>query len=283
MTRLLVTGCHGQLGRALLDEAATRDLPADGCDVDTVDITDSASVRTLLADLRPTVVINCAAMTDVDGCETQPERADEVNGRAVGHLAAEAASAGCLLVQISTDYVFSGVAERPWTEQDPPAPMSAYGRSKLLGEKLARRAPDHLIVRTAWLFGHGGRNFVEAILGQLEAGSRELRVVADQRGCPTYAPDLASAILDLVNVGARGTVHAVNDGATTWHGFASAIVELMENPAAVRPVTTREFPRPARRPEFSVLDTTLLRSLIGRGLPGWRDALERYLEVRCAS
>lgn len=283
MTRLLVTGCHGQLGRALLDEAAARELPADGCDVDTVDITDSQAVRNLLTDLRPTVVINCAAMTDVDGCETQPDRADQVNGRAVGHLAAEVASVGSLLVQVSTDYVFSGVAERPWSEEDPPAPMSAYGRSKLLGEELARKAPEHLIVRTAWLFGHGGRNFVEAILHQIEAGSRELRVVADQRGCPTYAPDLASAILDLVHTGARGTVHAVNEGATTWHGFASAIVELTESPATVRPVTTREFRRPARRPEFSVLDTTLLRSLIGRGLPGWRDALERYLEVRCAS
>ncbi len=283
MTRLLVTGCHGQLGRALLDEAATRELPADGCDVDTVDITGSESVRALLTALRPTVVINCAAMTDVDGCETEPDRADEVNGQAVGHLADAAGSIDALLVQISTDYVFSGPSDRPWREEDPPTPESAYGRSKLLGEELARRAPEHLIVRTAWLFGHGGGNFVEAILRQLEGGARELRVVADQRGCPTYAPDLASAILDLVIGGARGTVHAVNEGATTWHGFASAIVELMKSPAAVRPVTTREFPRPARRPEFSVLDTTLLRSLIGRELPNWRDALERYLEARCAS
>ncbi len=283
MTRLLVTGCHGQLGRALLDEAAARELPADGCDLDTVDIADAAAVRTLLNDLRPTVVINCAAMTDVDGCETEPERADEVNGQAVGHLADSAKSVGALLVQVSTDYVFSGPSDRPWREEDPPAPMSAYGRSKLLGEELARRASEHLIVRTAWLFGHGGRNFVEAILRQLDSGARELRVVVDQSGCPTYAPDLASAILDLVKAGARGTVHAANDGATSWHGFASAIVELTDSQAVVRPVATREFPRPARRPEFSVLDTTLLRSLIGRGLPGWRDALERYLEIRCAS
>ncbi len=283
MTHLLVTGSRGQLGRALLAEAGRRGLDAEGHDLDTLDITDAGAVERLVQRLRPEVVINCAAITDVDGCESQPDLAMAVNGEAVGHLARACASAGAVLVQVSTDYVFSGETNRPWREEDPTAPLSVYGRSKLRGEEEARQTGRHLIVRTAWLFGPGGRNFVEAILGQIEAGRTRLQVVADQRGCPTYAPDLAAAILDLLEAGAEGVVHAANRGETTWHGFARAIVELAGAGVEVEPVATEAVPRPARRPRYSVLDTSRLRAILGRDLPGWWDALARYLEERCAS
>lgn len=283
MTRLLVTGSRGQLGRALLAEAGRRGLTAEGHDLDTLDITDPGAVNRMVERLRPEAVINCAAITDVDGCESEPGRAMAVNGEAVEHLARASTKAGAVLVQISTDYVFSGEANRPWREEDPPAPLSAYGRSKLRGEEAARRADRHLIVRTAWLFGPGGHNFVEAILRQVEAGRTRLLVVADQRGCPTYAPDLAAAILDLLEAGAEGVVHAANRGETTWHGFAQAIVELAGAEAEVVPVDTGAVPRPAPRPRYSVLDTSRLRTILGRDLPGWRDALARYLEARCGS
>ncbi len=283
MTHLLVTGSRGQLGRALLAEAGRRGLDAEGYDLDTLDITDAGAVERLVQRLRPEVVINCAAITDVDGCESQPDLAMAVNGEAVGHLARACASAGAVLVQVSTDYVFSGETNRPWREEDPTAPLSVYGRSKLRGEEEARQTGRHLIVRTAWLFGPGGRNFVEAILGQIEAGRTRLQVVADQRGCPTYAPDLAAAILDLLEAGTEGLVHVANRGETTWHGFAQAIVELAGADVEVEPVATEGVPRPARRPRYSVLDTSRLRAILGRDLPGWRDALARYLEERCAS
>ncbi len=283
MRPLLVTGSRGQLGRALLAVAARRGIPAVGHDVDTLDITDREAVGALVASVAPGVIVNCAAFTAVDACEEREAEALRINGEAVGHLADAAGATGALLVQISTDYVFSGEGSRPWREDDPPAPLSAYGRTKLEGERWAARAPEHLIVRTAWLFGHGGSNFVEAILRQLEAGRPRLEVVADQTGCPTLADDLAEAILDLVERGVRGTVHVVNSGHTTWHGFASEIVRLAGAPVEVVPITTAETGRPAPRPAWAVLDTTRLGELLGRRLPSWTDALARYMEARCAS
>jgi len=283
MTVLLVTGSHGQLGRAVLRLAADRGLEAVGHDVDTVDITDREAVADLVVPLRPAAVINCAAYTAVDRCEEDEAGAVAVNGDAVGHLAAACRAAGAALVHVSTDYVFDGTATRPYRPDDPVSPASAYGRSKVLGERAARSAPHHLIVRTAWLYGRGGWNFVEAIRRQVEGGAAELRVVADQRGCPTFADDLADAILDLVDAGAGGVVHAVNHGATTWHGFAVEIVRRLGADLPVRPVATAEFPRPAPRPAYSVLDTTRLEEILGRSMPSWQGALARYLEPGCGS
>ena len=277
---LLVTGAHGQLGRAVLAACRRRGLSAAGHDVDTLDITDRAQVGAAVSTVRPKVVYNCAAFTAVDRCESEEALATRVNGHAVGFLAEACTDHDALLLQISTDYVFAGDSGRPYTEDDPPRPVNAYGRSKLLGEAQARRAVQHLIVRTAWLYGHGGNSFVEAIRGQLAGGRRQLRVVADQRGCPTFCDDLAEALLDLVEVGARGTVHAANSGHTTWHGLAEAVVDLTGFDAEVLPVGTDAFPRPAPRPACSILATDRLESLLGRPMPPWRDALERYL---CAS
>jgi len=277
MVDLLITGVHGQLGRALERLARQRGLTVVGHDLDTLDIRDRSAVEELVGRVEPKSVINCAAFTAVDACEADEAAATAVNGTAVGHLAAACNAAGALLVHLSTDYVFAGDGTRPYTESDPVAPASAYGRSKLEGERLARTAEHHLITRTAWLYGHGGANFVEAIRRQIDGGASSLRVVADQIGSPTFCDDLAAALLELVDSGARGVVHAVNSGTTSWHGFAVEIARLLEAEVVVHAVSTADYPRPARRPAYSVLDTSRLASLIGRRLPPWQDALARYL------
>jgi dTDP-4-dehydrorhamnose reductase len=279
---LAVTGSLGQLGRAVLDAAAARHMPAEGRDIDTIDITDRDAVSRWLNDLQPWAVVNCAAYTAVDDCEIHEDNARAVNATAVGHLADACNRCGAGLIHLSTDYVFDGRSRRPYKEDDPVAPASAYGRTKLLGERLAATAKQHLIVRTAWLYGRGGRHFVGAIRDQIEAGNRRLRVVSDQQGSPTFGGDLAEAILDLSRLEVSGVVHAVNSGVTSWHGFAVEIARLLRAEVEVVPVTTDEFPRPAPRPAYSVLDTARLVGLLGRPMPPWQDALARFLETPCA-
>ena len=279
MRRLLVTGSEGQLGRALLRAAPSAGLESRGHDVDTLDIRDSHAVDRLMTAWPPDVVVNCAAYTAVDQAEEDEGAAREVNADAVGVLADACNRSGSTLVHISTDYVFDGSAARPYREDDPPAPQSAYGRTKLEGERNAQRARRHLVVRTAWLYGHGGHNFVEAIRSQVENGAERLRVVSDQTGCPTFCDDLAVAILALAEVEADGIVHAVNSGHTTWHGFASEIVRRLGAGVPVEPVPTSTFPRPALRPAYSVLDTDRLARLVGAPMPSWTDGLRRYLEA----
>lgn len=281
--QLLVTGSYGQLGKALLVEAGSRGLSAEGRDVDTIDITDRLAVMEWITETNPRVVVNCAAYTAVDDCEEHEDEARKVNATAVAHLADACNATGSKLIQVSTDYVFDGTASKPYLEDDPVAPASAYGRTKLLGEQAARTAADHLIVRTAWLYGVGGRHFVGAIQRQIEAGNRQLRVVADQFGSPTFCGDLAAAILDLAAVDATGTVHAVNSGITSWHGFATEIVRVLGARVEVVAVATDEFPRAARRPSYSGLDTSRIEKLIGRRMPSWQDALDRYLAPACVS
>ncbi len=281
--KILITGSNGQLGRALTETCANRNIDFEGRDIDTLDISDAEAVTRWIEVSTPSTIINCAAYTAVDDCETDEQSALEINGTAVGVLAAACNAVGARLIQVSTDYVFTGDGERPYREDDPVAPISAYGRTKLRGEELARTARQHLIVRTAWLYGHGGRNFVEAIRAQIDNGVDTLRVVADQRGSPTFCDDLAGAILDLIQADAEGTVHAVNSGETTWHGFAVAIASLLRAEVEVLRVTSDEVQRPAPRPACSVLDTTRLSGILGRQMPTWEDALARYLEAPCES
>jgi len=276
--KILITGAHGQLGRSLTAACTARGAACEGRDIDTLDICDAAAVRRWIVDSSPSVVVNTAAFTAVDACEDNEEQATTVNGTAVGHLAAACNEVGALLIQISTDYVFPGDAVLPYKVDAPVAPRSAYGRSKLRGEELARTADRHLVVRTAWLYGRGGRNFVEAIRGQIDAGAPSLEVVADQRGCPTFCDDLSDAVLDLAVAGSTGTLHAVNAGSTTWHGFAVEIARLLGSAVTVVPITTREVARPAPRPSYSVLDTGRLEAALGRPMPPWQDGLRRYLE-----
>jgi dTDP-4-dehydrorhamnose reductase len=283
MTDILVTGLYGQLGRAVARIAEERGLSVVGDDVDTLDITDPAAVTARLDQIHPRAVVNCAAYTAVDRCEDEEELATAVNGTAVGHLATACNRVNAHLLHVSTDYVFPGTGSHPYSEDDPVGPVSAYGRSKLRGEELATTAERHLIARTAWLYGRGGKNFVETIRQQIEGGRTTLKVVADQTGCPTFCDDLARALLDLARQGATGVVHAVNSGATTWHGFACEITRLMGSEVEIEPVSTDEFPRPAPRPAFSVLDTSRLASILGRPLPPWEDGLARYLDAPCGS
>lgn len=281
--KLLVTGSRGQLGRALARAAAGTRFEFVGFDLPELDITDAAAVRATVLTVRPDVIINCAAFTSVDAAEAEEGKALAVNGTAVGHLAAAADELSATLVQISTDYVFDGRAQRPYLESDEPHPVSAYGRSKLAGEHAATAAGRALVVRTAWLFGEGGPNFVEAIRRRIAAGDRHLDVVDDQRGCPTYAGDLAEAMMGLVARGTTGVVHAVNEGDTTWCGFAREIVRQLGVAVEVRPITSQQAGRRALRPSFSVLDTSRLRALLGHGLPPWRAALARYLRATISS
>ena len=266
------------LGRALGREfpAAERFTHA------ALDITDVPAVH---AALQPGVrlVLNAAADTRVDAAETDP-RHTRVNHVAVGLLAARCSEIGATLVHVSTDYVFSGKAIRPYREDDPVDPVNAYGRGKLAGERRAFEEGDEvLVVRTSWVFGTGGANFVDTILKRVEAGGRELSVVNDQVGRPTFAGDLAAAVRALVERRVTGIVHFANAGDATWYEVAREALRLSgRTDVALRPVTTGDFPRPARRPRHSVLDTGLYERLTKTAPRPWSEALAAYLEERRA-
>jgi dTDP-4-dehydrorhamnose reductase len=229
-------------------------------------------------DARPDAVVNCAAWTDVDGAEAAEDAATAVNGDGAGHVAAAAAEAGAHVVHLSTDYVFPGDATEPYREDDPTGPRSAYGRSKLAGERaVADAAPDaHGIVRSAWLFGRHGRNFVDTMLA-LAQDRAELKVVDDQLGCPTYAGHLARALVEIAEARTQGVLHVAGGGACTWFDLARATFERTGLDVAVHPCTTAEFPRPAPRPAYSVLGSTRRDAPV---LPPWQEGLAAHLAAR---
>jgi dTDP-4-dehydrorhamnose reductase len=266
------------LGRALGREfpAAERFTRA------ALDITDVPAVH---AAVQPGVrlVLNAAADTRVDAAETDPLH-NRVNHVAVGLLAARCSEIGATLVHVSTDYVFNGRSIRPYREDDPVDPVNAYGRGKLAGERRAFEEGDEvLVVRTSWVFGAGGSNFVDTILKRVEAGSRELSVVDDQVGRPTYAGDLAAAIRSLVDRRVTGIVHFANGGDATWYDLARESLRLSgREDVSLRAVKTEEFPRPARRPRHSVLDSSLYERLTKVTPRHWNQALAAYLEERRA-
>jgi dTDP-4-dehydrorhamnose reductase len=243
-----------------------------------LDVSDPGSIRSALSLVSPAVVINCAAYTNVDGCEAEQETAFRLNGEVPGLLAQACRGAGALLVHFSSEYVFDGSASRPYGEEDPVAPLSTYGRSKLTGEDAIRGSGvEHLILRTQWLYGKYGRNFVDTILTRAKAGE-ELRVVNDQLGSPTYARDLAVATLEAVSRKLRGTFHAANSGYCSWYDLAVKAVSLAGmDPSRVAPATTREVARPASRPAWGVLDTTKL-ARAGVTLRPWEEALQEYVK-----
>jgi len=275
--KVLVTGAGGMLAQAVVPALEAAGHAARPFALEALDVTDAGAVRRVVSEARPDWVCHLAAYTDVDGCESNEAEAFRVNGEGAGHVAAAAAAAGAAVLAVSTDYVFAGDEPRPRREDDPVGPASAYGRSKLAGEQAVRAAnPRHLVVRTAWLYGRGGRNFVDTIRTRALAGG-PLRVVDDQRGSPTWTHDLAGALVGLMERGATGTVHATNEGDCTWHEFAREICRLAGADVDVARISSAELARPARRPAFSVLDTGRLEHLLGRRLPHWRDALARYL------
>lgn len=273
---ILVVGANGMLGR---DMMALIGDTARGVDIDEIDITSLESTNRIIRTLKPEVVINCAAYTDVDGCETNPETAMQVNGEGVAHLAMASLEIGARLVHVSTDYVFDGGKGVPYVEEDAPCPLGIYGESKLAGEMNATFNPDHLIVRTQWLYGVHGKNFVETML-RLAKEKDELAVVDDQIGSPTWTVDLAGAILALLKSGQRGIYHAANSGFCSWNGFAKAIFEEVGLLTHVRSMTTAELNRPARRPLYSTLDCSKLERDTGFHPQPWRSALKTYLNLR---
>ncbi|PRR70669.1 dTDP-4-dehydrorhamnose reductase [Neomoorella humiferrea] len=280
MAKFLITGAGGMLGQAVTREFQGRNHTVTALSHAWLDITDLAAVKQALVEYTPEVIINCAAYTKVDQAETDYEAAVQVNALGVRNLALACKETGAVLVHISTDYVFDGQKNEPWNIYDTRHPINAYGRSKYLGERfLETIAPRYYLVRTSWLFGPGGPNFVETIL-KLAREKETLTVVDDQWGCPTYTIDLARALAGLVASGCYGVYHITNQGATTWYRFAREILAAAGVKTNIKPVTTAAFPRPARRPAYSVLDPFPLKETIGYLLPPWQDALMRYFAER---
>lgn len=287
-TRWLVTGANGMLGRDLVAVLAGHDVTAAGrAELDLCSPALPAKLREWAdgAGGRPLVVLNAAAWTDVDGAESDPVGAESANTDGPARLASACARVGATLVHVSTDYVFPGTGTRPYETDDPVDPLGVYGRTKEAGERAVRTAADrHYIVRTAWLYGAGGRNFVKTIA----ALSRErdtLEVVDDQRGCPTWSPDLARGLVELAVSGAPfGTYHLTGGGSASWYELARAVLEeLDEDPDRVRPCDSGRFPRPAPRPAYSVLSG---RSWTAAGLrppPHWREQLHSAFRANRSS
>lgn len=275
--RLLVTGAAGMLGHDVVAAAGRAGHEVVALARPDLDITDHSAVSAAVRGARPDAVVNCAAWTDVDGAEAAEADATGVNGAGAGHVAAAAAAAGALVVQVSSDYVFSGDAEQPYPEVAPTAPIGAYGRSKLAGElAVASAAPDaHAIVRSSWLFGVAGRNFVATML-RLGGERDEVTVVDDQVGCPTYTGHLSSALVEVAERGLTGILHVAGGGRCSWYDLAVATFERAEIDCRVARGRTADIGRPAPRPAFSALGS--LRDDAPRLAP-WQDGLDAYLSA----
>lgn len=271
--RLLVTGANGMLGHRVVAEAAARGHAVRGTDLPELDLTDLDAVRRFVSDERPDAVVNCAAFTDVDAAEANEDVALRVNRDTAANIAAAAP----YVVHLSTDYVFPGDGERPYVESDPTGPTTAYGRTKLAGEHAVREAGDqHAVVRTAWLYGEGGKNFVDTML-RLGTERDEVSVVFDQVGSPTWTGHLAPALVDLAERRGAGVFHGTNAGDCSWHALAVEALNQAHVSCRVRAVTTADFPRPAPRPAFSVLGSEREDRLV---LPPWQEGVTGHLKER---
>ncbi|HVZ56134.1 MAG TPA: dTDP-4-dehydrorhamnose reductase [Chitinophagaceae bacterium] len=277
---ILVTGSGGQLGQEFRHLASVRtDRSFVFVSRDELDIADAGAVGGLFRKHQPSCCINCAAYTAVDRAEQEPEEAFRVNATAVDLLAQACRSTGARFIHFSTDYVFDGQGREPYREEDPTHPLGVYGASKLQGEQRALAAcPDSLVIRTSWVYSPYGRNFVKTML-RLQRERSEIGVVHDQLGSPTYAADLAEATLSILEAPAwhPGLFHYCNEGVISWFDLAVAIGELAHTGCRVRPIETRDYPTPARRPAYSALDTSRIRQVFGIRPPAWRASLARCL------
>jgi dTDP-4-dehydrorhamnose reductase len=272
----LLLGSKGMLGRAFIEAFSVSKLPYLALDVEDIDITDAKALKALPFRTYP-LIINCAAYTDVDAAEENEALASRVNGEAVGLIAEACKPYGATVVHFSTDYVFDGLATEPYLVDAPRAPVNAYGRSKALGEQLLEQSGvPHLLLRTSWLYAPWGKNFVLTML-KLGHEKEVLRVVDDQRGRPSSSHGVVHTTLRLLSEGARGAFHTTDSGECSWFEFTQAIVELSGGSARVEPCSSAEFPRPAKRPAYSVLDLGPTEACIGP-LMNWRDRLSRTLE-----
>jgi dTDP-4-dehydrorhamnose reductase len=278
--RVLVTGAGGMLGRDVVAACARRGAELVPLTHAELDITDGPNVDAAVAAERPDVVVNCAAWTDVDGAEDHEPDATRVNSEAAGVVAAAAAGVGATILHPSSDYVFDGAKRSPYVESDYVNPLSAYGRSKLGGETAVGVGnAKHFVVRSSWLFGVGGRNFVETML-QLGARQSEVLVVSDQVGCPTYTAHLADAIARLIETEAYGVHHIAAGGSCSWYEFAQEIFDQCGVECRVMAATTEMLARKAPRPPYSVLDSERPEAI---RLPSWRQGLTEYLGERTAN
>ncbi len=278
MKKIIVTGCNGQLGRAVNEyykDAA--DISFVNTDVEELDITDIDAVMELVRSVRPYAILNCAAHTGVDACETQYERAFAINAIGPRNLAIAARETGAKLVHISTDYVFDGKGNRPYVETDPTNPQGAYGSTKLAGEEFVKQFADRwFILRTAWLYGDG-KNFVKTML-RLSQTNEKVRVVGDQFGSPTSTLELAKAIDTVLFSDNYGIFHATCEGSCSWADFTREIFRLAGKSTGVEAITTEEYGAPAPRPAYSVLDNRMFRLTTDFSFADWHDAIAVYLK-----
>ncbi|MEE8470815.1 MAG: dTDP-4-dehydrorhamnose reductase [Dehalococcoidia bacterium] len=278
--RALVTGSAGMLAKDVIPQLSELGHEVVAPSEKDFDIADLDTVRVAVSRHKPEVIINCAAYTLVDEAETEEHQAVMINGFAVQNLCLVCQERDIPLVHFSTDYVFDGDKEGPYTIYDEPDPASAYGRSKLLGERYVLWLLNKFyLIRTAWLFGHHGRNFIETML-ELGQSRKQISVVNDQKGCPTWTRHLAQTVAGLIETRRYGIYHATNSEPTTWFDFAREIFRLANMDVEVLPVTTDQFPRPAKRPRNSVLDPFPLPQVLGRVMPSWREALDEYMQLR---
>ena len=293
MAKLLVVGKSGQLARAIAGACASSGVDAICLERPDLDLTKPETIERAISRVAPQVILNTAAFTDVDGAESEQETAFDINARGPEHLANICARYGLPLIHISTDYVFDGQSSRPYRPDDPVAPLSVYGQSKAAGEVAVRETLEtHVIIRTAWLYSMQGRNFLRTML-RLGEEKDQLSIVDDQTGSPTYAHDLAAGLLTVARMlldrqepSHWGTFHMTNAGSTTWFGFAEAIFETAasngQRAPDLAPIPTRDYPMPAKRPAFSVLDCQLTEDTFGVRMRPWKEALSACLEAHYA-
>lgn len=276
---ILLIGGHGMLGRAWQQSLVRSGIPFQAPSRKELDLLEVDDVNQWL-DGSQAIVVNCAAWTDVDRAEEEEKQATQMNGEAVGRLAQRCREVGALLVHYSTDYVFNGQANKPYRIDEPRDPLNAYGRSKARGEELIECSGcEHITIRTSWLYAPWGHNFVLTMM-RLMNEKPELQVVDDQRGRPTSVTHLASMSMALIQHHARGIHHVTDGGECTWYEFASEIRRYMQAECRVAPCTSEQFPRPARRPAYSVLDLTQTERLLG-AMPAWQDNLRAVLQESC--
>lgn len=276
MRKILVTGCNGQLGRAINEEYQNEDALLINTDVAQLDITNIDKVMAFVENEQPDVIINCAAHTNVNACESQFDLAFKINAIGPRNLSIAATKVGAKMIHVSTDYVFDGSATEPYTELSPVAPLGAYGKTKLAGEEFVKQfAKQYFIIRTAWLYGEG-KNFVKTML-QLGEERGEVGVVCDQIGSPTSAKELAKMIHVLEPSDNYGVFHGTCEGSCSWADFAEKIFELAGMDVKVNRLTTDQYPTPAKRPAYSVLDNYMLRMTTNHTFADWEDALREYM------
>lgn len=276
---IIVTGCNGQLGKAINSElAGNTEYNLINTDVGELDITDIDAVLKMVRETKPYAIINCAAHTNVDLCETQKDLAYKINAIGPRNLSIAATEAGAKMMQVSTDYVFPGDGTTPYTEFDAAGPNTAYGKTKLAGERFVEQfAKDYFIIRTAWLYGDG-KNFVKTML-RLSESNDTVKVVSDQLGSPTSAKELAKAMLHLLPTQNYGLFHGTCEGSCSWADFTREIFRLAGKSTVVKDITTKEFNAPAPRPAYSILENYMLRLTTNYVFADWHDAIEEYMKT----